>query len=58
MDYQIFNEDCVSGMRKHVKDATIDLIFTDPPYGIDGADLDAHYNRDDTKVVAGYVDVP
>lgn len=58
MDYQIFNEDCVSGLQKHVKDATVDLVFTDPPYGIDGADLDAHYNRDDTKVISGYVDVP
>lgn len=44
-------------MAEHVPDATVDLIFTDPPYGIDGAGLDSHYNRDDSKVIPGYVDV-
>lgn len=29
---EIFNEDCVAGMRKHVKDSSVDLIVTDPPY--------------------------
>lgn len=45
-------------MQEHVKDGTVDLIFTDPPYGIDGDQLDSHYNRDDSKVIPGYVDVP
>ena len=45
-------------MQEHVPDSTVDLIFTDPPYGISGESLDTHYNRDDTKVIAGYVDVP
>jgi site-specific DNA-methyltransferase (adenine-specific) len=45
-------------MREHVADDTVDLIFTDPPYGIAGDQLDTHYNRDDTKVIPGYVDVP
>ena len=45
-------------MQEHVPDATVDLIFTDPPYGISGESLDTHYNRDDTKVISGYVDVP
>jgi site-specific DNA-methyltransferase (adenine-specific) len=34
------------------------LIFTDPPYGIKGNELDVHYHRDESKVVPGYVDVP
>ena len=45
-------------MREHVSDRSVDLIFTDPPYGIAGQSLDSHYNRDDTKVLPGYVDVP
>ena len=45
-------------MQQHVSSASVDLVFTDPPYGIRGDQLDTHYNRDDTKVIAGYVDVP
>lgn len=56
--YKVYNQDCISGMREHVADNSIDLIFTDPPYGIDGDSLDVHYNRDESTVVPGYVDVP
>jgi site-specific DNA-methyltransferase (adenine-specific) len=45
-------------MQQHVKDNSVDLIFTDPPYGIDGDGLDVHYHRDESKVVPGYIDVP
>lgn len=54
----IYNQDCISGMAEHIPDSSIDLIFTDPPYGIDGDKLDAHYNRDESNVVPGYVEVP
>jgi site-specific DNA-methyltransferase (adenine-specific) len=56
--YQVYNQSCAEGMRKHVADDSIDLIFTDPPYGIKGDELDVHYHRDESKVVPGYVDVP
>lgn len=56
--YQVHNQDCVSGMREHVADGSVDLIFTDPPYGIDGDELDVHYHRDESNVVPGYIDVP
>ena len=56
--YQVHNLDCVNGMREHVADGSVDLIFTDPPYGIDGDGLDVHYHRDESNVVPGYVDVP
>lgn len=56
--YKIYNQDCISGMREHVEDESVDLIFTDPPYGIDGDKLDAHYHRDESNVVPGYVEVP
>lgn len=58
MKYQVYNQDCITGMRAHVKSQSVDLIFTDPPYGIQGDTLDRHYNRDDSLVVPGYQDVP
>lgn len=56
--YKVYNQECIEGMKTHVADDSIDLIFTDPPYGIDGDELDVHYHRDETNVVPGYVDVP
>ena len=56
--YKVYNQDCVTGMQQHVSDNSIDLIFTDPPYGINGDELDVHYHRDESNVVPGYVDVP
>ncbi|MDR3290092.1 MAG: site-specific DNA-methyltransferase [Rickettsiales bacterium] len=53
-----YNCDCVEGSKKYLKDNSIDLIITDPPYGIEGDKLDKHYNRDESKVIDGYVDIP
>lgn len=49
--------DCRAGARGHLPDGSVDLVVTDPPYGIDGDTLDKHYNRDESRVVGGYVDV-
>lgn len=35
-----------------------DLIFTDPPFGIGGDNLDNIYKRDNNNVVGGYKEVP
>ena len=56
--YRVYNQSCIEGMREHVADESVDLVFTDPPYGIDGDELDVHYHRDESKVVPGYIDVP
>ncbi len=53
-----FNEDCVAGARAHLADNSIDLIVTDPPYGIGGDQLHKHYNRKEDLVLDGYVEVP
>jgi site-specific DNA-methyltransferase (adenine-specific) len=45
-------------MKNHIDSNSIDMIFTDPPYGIEGDKLDTHYNRDESNVVDGYVEVP
>lgn len=56
--YKVYNQSCIEGMREHVTDGSVDLIFTDPPYGINGDELDVHYHRDESNVVPGYIDVP
>ncbi|HMA63028.1 MAG TPA: site-specific DNA-methyltransferase [bacterium] len=53
-----FNQDCIQGSRKNIDDDSIDLIITDPPYGIDGDKLHRHYNRDEDYIVDGYVEIP
>lgn len=59
-NYKIYNENCIEGMQRHVKDESVDLIFTDPPYGIEigGKGDDVHKAREQSLVVPGYVDVP
>ena len=56
-DALLVNSDCVEGALAHLADASVDLIITDPPYGIDGHRLHRHYNRDERFVVDGYVEV-
>ena len=31
---QVYFEDCVEGMKKRIRTASVQLILTDPPYGI------------------------
>jgi site-specific DNA-methyltransferase (adenine-specific) len=53
-----YNFDCISGAAENISDNSIDLIITDPPYGINGDKLHQHYNRDEEFVVEGYVEIP
>lgn len=55
--YQLYPCDCISGAAEYLSDQSIDLIITDPPYGIRGADLHKHYHRKEEYVIDGYVDV-
>lgn len=50
--------DCIEGARRHLAGGSVDLIVTDPPYGIEGDTLHKHYNRSEDFVVDGYVEVP
>lgn len=56
-DRVFYNMDCVPGAVEYLPDASVDLIVTDPPYGIDGDRLHRHYNRDERFVVDGYVEI-
>jgi len=53
-----YNGDCISGAAKYIPDNSVDLIITDPPYGINGDKLHQHYNRNEEFVVEGYVEIP
>lgn len=50
--------DCIAGCKKHIADGSVDLIITDPPYGIGGDQLHKHYNRKEAFVLDGYVEIP
>jgi len=52
-----YNGDCITGAAEHIADNSVDLIVTDPPYGINGDRLHQHYNRDEEFVVEGYVEI-
>ena len=53
-----YNGDCITGAAEHIADNSVDLIITDPPYGINGDRLHQHYNRNEDFVVEGYVEIP
>jgi site-specific DNA-methyltransferase (adenine-specific) len=55
---KFFNGDCISGASENIPDNSVDLIITDPPYGINGDKLHQHYNRNEDFVVEGYVEIP
>ena len=54
----LYNEDCIEGARRRLKDGTVDLIITDPPYGINADTFEKHYNRKESNVIDGYVEIP
>jgi len=55
---KFYNGDCISGAAENIPDNSMDLIITDPPYGINGDKLHQHYNRNEEFVVEGYVEIP
>lgn len=57
MAAELFHADCVKGALDRLADASVDLIVTDPPYGIEGDRLHRHYNRDERFVIDGYVEI-
>lgn len=54
----IENEDCFKFIDK-IPTESVDLILTDPPFGLNEKKFDAlHYNRNSKKVIDGYVEAP
>jgi site-specific DNA-methyltransferase (adenine-specific) len=54
----LYNEDCIEGAARYIGEGSVDLIVTDPPYGIEGDRLHRHYNRNEEYVATGYVEIP
>ena len=54
----IYNEDCIEGSRKRIKDKSIDLIICDGPFGISESSFSKHYYRNNTNIITGYVEAP
>jgi len=54
---QIFNEDCITGMARHLPDHSVDLVITDPPFGIEFQAKKANYNRKGGRVLEGYNEI-
>jgi site-specific DNA-methyltransferase (adenine-specific) len=50
--------DCIKGAKKYIADNSVDLIVTDPPYGIKADHLDRHYHRQENKIIEGYIEIP
>ena len=50
--------DCVEGSLKHMEPSSVDLIICDPPFGIGESSFGRYYNRDNSNVVEGYVEIP
>jgi site-specific DNA-methyltransferase (adenine-specific) len=53
----IFNEDCILGMAKHLPDNSVDVVITDPPFGIEFQAKRGNYNRKGERVLEGYNEV-
>jgi site-specific DNA-methyltransferase (adenine-specific) len=54
---KIFNEDCITGMARHLPDNSVDLVITDPPFGIEFGAQRGNYNRKSNRVLEGYNEV-
>ena len=54
---KIFNEDCITGIPLRVQEKSVDLIITDPPFGIGFGGKKANYNRTAGNVLEGYAEV-
>ncbi|MDQ2664250.1 MAG: site-specific DNA-methyltransferase [Candidatus Eremiobacteraeota bacterium] len=56
--FQLIAGDATIEAARVLPGGSVDLILTDPPYGIEGDLLHRHYNRDERFVTPGYVEVP
>lgn len=45
-------------LARQLPDDSVDLLITDPPYGIEGDTLHKHYNRNEEFVLDGYAEIP
>jgi len=49
--------DCIEGARKYIRNDSVDLVITDPPFGIAGDQVHKHYHRKENFVLHGYQEI-
>lgn len=49
--------DCIQGAREYIENDAVDLMITDPPFGIAGDQVDKHYHRKENFVIRGYHEI-
>lgn len=54
---KVFNLDCVEGLKAIVPNDSVDLIITDPPFGIDFKPHRNNYHRTQSSVLEGYNEI-
>lgn len=54
---EIYNMDCIKGMAL-IPDNTVDLIVTDPPFGIEFRAKRSNYHRSQSRVIERYNEIP
>jgi site-specific DNA-methyltransferase (adenine-specific) len=54
----LYNEDCVTGAKRHIADESVNLIICDPPFGISESKFKNQYNRKSESVISGYCEAP
>lgn len=55
---RFFNCDSITGCPREIETGSVDLVITDPPYGIAGETLHKHYHRKEEYVLEGYTEIP
>lgn len=55
---QVYNMDCIEGMRSLLPPESIDLVITDPPFAIKFKAKRSNYNRTQSRVLEGYNEIP
>ncbi len=59
MTYAIYYQDCIEGMNQYVHTKSVDMVFADPPFGINFANRsDETYSRKKDRRVDGYKEIP
>lgn len=53
---RVYNMDCIPGMA-NLAPESVDLIIADPPFAIDFKAKRSNYNRKDSSVIDGYVEI-
>jgi site-specific DNA-methyltransferase (adenine-specific) len=53
---QVFHGDCTCGM-KQIPSGSVDLVITDPPFGIEFKAKKENYNRKGSRVLEGYNEI-